>query len=122
MVPTLNTITAVTGVGDTVATTKYTVGTSVNTRGQRYARIKVKCDTVFTLYGWGHTASFASAAGNAPTTGCAITSETKSACAATTADGNIFYMRCAGNQYFLPLLYQASGGNATVTMTVSFFD
>ena len=120
----MSTIGTITKVVDaaTVATTKYTVGTAVNTKGKKYVRVTVKSDKVFTLYGWGHTDPFSSAGGNAPTTGCAIPSNTSTACPATAADGSIYYMRCAGNYYFLPLVYQASGGNATITVTAEPFD
>lgn len=114
--------TAVGPAAQTVATTKYSVGTAIATNGCRYVAVLVKCNTNFTLYGWGKSTSFASAGGNSPTTGMEISSATVTGAAATSADGRVYYMRCAGNAYFLPLLYQASGGSATVTLAAVPYD
>lgn len=105
----------------TVATTKYSVGTAFqNTYGDRYARVVVKCDKVFTLYIYGSKDSFSSTANDGATTGVFI--DSYSGHAATSGNGCVFWYPIAGFKYVLPVLYQSSGSNATVTISYSTFN
>lgn len=103
--------------GQTVATTAYSVGTAIRNRyGDRYAAICVKSTQVYTLYVYGYDQSFSSAGGSAPTNGKLL--HTSSGNAASALDGTVHYVRTAGYEYILPVLYQSSGSNSTVTLTV----
>jgi hypothetical protein len=106
----------------TVATTKYSVHTAAqcphNRYGDRYMRINVVCDNAYTLYVYGSNTAFASGADAGAASGNLV--ETFSACAATT--GATHYARIAGHKYAAPVLYQAGGDNATVTLTFQTFN
>lgn len=106
----------------TVATSKYSIGTSFYNRyGDRYALISVVCDNAFTLTVSGSMAgpSFASVADTGSAAGALLT--TVSGSAATALEGSAFYVRIAGMRFVLPVVYQAGGDNATVTIKYQTF-
>lgn len=108
--------TAVGTAGQTVATTKYSVGNAVqNQYGDRVAAILVKCDKAYTFYVYGYTASFASTANSGAANGYLLYSSDEDV---TSLDGKVFYVPIAGQAYILPVIYQAAGSNATVTLSV----
>ena len=108
----------------TVATTKYSVHTAaqcpLNRYGDRLVQITAKCDNAYTLYLYGSNEAFASGADAGAADGTLI--DTWSACAATALDGTCRYGRIAGFKYFAPVLYQAGGDNATVTLTYQTYN
>lgn len=107
----------------TVATTKYSVGTSFrNKYGDRYAAITAKCDNAYTLYVYGSRAetAFSSVADTGAASGELLT--TVSGAAASALDGTVHYVRIAGFRHILPVLYQAGGDNATVTLNYQTFN
>jgi hypothetical protein len=118
-------LTAVGSAGQTVATTKYSVGTAVeNFYGDRYAKIEVKSTQAYTLYVLEYDSSFASTANSGAANGRLIETYTGcvAAAAATQPDGQTYYTRISGAKYVLPVLYQASGSDATVTIKVKTFN
>lgn len=113
--------------GQTVATTKYSIGTSFrNKYGDRYARILVKCDKAYDLYVMGDSVPFTSTdAGIGGTTAGLVYSATGQVINGTTTTGmggKVFYVPIAGEHYVLPIVYQASGGNALVTISYATFN
>ncbi len=107
----------------TVATTKYSVGTSFhNIYGDRYDAITVKCDNAYTLYVYGARTlvAFSSVANTGAASGELLT--TIPGAAASALDGTVHYVRIAGFAQILPVLYQAGGDNATVTITNQTFN
>jgi hypothetical protein len=110
--------------GQTVATTKCSVGTSFrNKYGDRYVAIKVSSTQAYTLYVLGYDSSFSSTA-DGSVTGQQLTAVSgNSANAATTApNGYTHYVRIAGCSYILPMVQQSSGSSATVTITYQTFN
>jgi hypothetical protein len=117
--------TAVGAAAQAVVTTKYSVGTAVkNVYGDRYAKITVKSDKAFDLYVFGSRTSFASV-DTGVSAGVLLDTYTGNAAnggATTGPDGKVFIVTIAGNTYVLPVVYQATGANAAVTITVKTFN
>jgi|SRR5665647_265281 len=106
-----------------VVTEKYSVGDSfLNKYGDRYALITVICDNAFTLtvHGSQAEASFASVADTGSAGGALLA--TFSGSAASALEGTAFYVRIAGMRYVLPVVYQAGGDNAAVTIKYQTFN
>jgi len=106
----------------TVATGKYSAGSSFYNRyGDRYALITVVCDNAFTLtvHGSPPGPSFASVADTGSAAGALLA--TFSGAAASTLEGTAFYVRIAGMRFVLPVVYQAGGDNAAVTIKYQTF-
>jgi hypothetical protein len=107
--------------GQTVATTKYSVGTAVrNKYGERWCRVIIKTTQPGVLYFYGHDESFASVANTGPSAGTFIDSETIAA--PTALDGTAYWFPCVAFAYILPVFYQASGSDATVSHDVATFN
>ncbi len=103
----------------TVATTKYSVGTSFrNKYGDRIAAITVKCDNAYTLtvYGGRSDTAFSSSANTGAASG-ELLPYTVTGVAASALDGTVHYVRIGGFRHILPVVYQAGGDDATVTIT-----
>lgn len=111
-----------------VPTTKYSIGTAFeNKTGDTYAAITVKCNTVYSLYVLGDLVSWASTAdaGAGTTYGRLLAAETgqlANGAATTGAKGKTFFVPIATMKYVLPVVYQATGGNAAVTITYQTFN
>ena len=112
----------------TVATTKYSVGTAFeNVTGDAYAAITVKSDKAYDFYCFGDESPMTSTAGAGvgTTLGKLLASETGQAIngtATTGPKGKTFFVPIATMRYVLPVVYQASGANAAVTMTYHTFN
>lgn len=108
----------------TVSTTKYSVCSAAlcpkNKYGDRYVRVDVKCDKVFTIYFYGSSSAMLSTTNSGSDSGKLIVSYSGNA--ATALDGQSFYIPIAGFHYFLPVLYQAAGTDATVTLSYQTFN
>jgi hypothetical protein len=123
-------VTGTTGTAaQTVATTKYSVGTSFRNRyGDRYAMVTVKSSQAFDLYVFGSTSdsAFSSAAnGTGVSSGKLLfksTGNEANGTASTGPDGKSFWVPIAGFHEVLPIVYQASGSNATVTTMYQTFN
>jgi hypothetical protein len=106
-----------------VPTTKYSVGTAFrNKYGDRYMAVTVICDNAYTLYAHGSLteASFASVADTGSASGALLT--TVPGAGATTLEGTVHYVRIAGMKWVLPVVYQAGGDNAAVTIKYQTFN
>ena len=112
----------------TVATTKYSVATAFeNKYGDRYVAVTVKSNVVYSIYCLGSDTQWSSTAdaGAGTTYGKLLGSETgqlATGTATTGGEGKTFYFPCATMRYVLPVLYQATGGNATVTIKYQTFN
>lgn len=112
----------------TVPTTKYSIGTSFqNTLGDAYAAITVKCNKAYDFYCFGDADSWASGAdaGAGTTYGRLLASETGqviNGTATTGAKGKTFFVPIATMKYILPVVYQAAGADAAVTITYQTFN
>lgn len=106
--------------GQAIVTEKYSVGSAFhNQYGDRYALITVVCDNSFTLTVRGSSNSFASVSDTGASAGALLA--TFSGAAASALDGTAFYVRIAGMRFVLPVVYQAGGDNATVTIKYQTF-
>lgn len=109
----------------TVATTKYSVATAIRNRyGDRYMAITVKSNRAYDFYVFGNEASFASTDAG-PAAGSLLYSSTGNALngtATTGIDGKTFYVPIATHGFVLPVVYQASGNDASVTMEYRTFN
>lgn len=109
----------------TVPTTKYSVATAFrNEYGDRYAAIRVSSTQPYTLHVLGHDTSFSSTADNGAGAGRLLTTISGNPANATgiNPNGITHYVRIAGCRYILPMLYQSSGSNATVTISYQTFN
>lgn len=110
----------------TIATTKYSIATAIrNKYGDRYMAITVKSDKAYDFYVFGNDATFASTADSGTAAGSLLYSSPANALngtATTGIDGKTFYVPIATFGFVLPVVYQASGGNAAVTMEYRTFN
>jgi hypothetical protein len=113
--------TAVGSAGQTIPTTKYSVGISVMNRyGDRMAALIVKCDTAYSLAVWGSGLSFASVANTGAASGVELFPA--QGFNATSKDGRVHFVPIASGQYILPVLYNPTTGSATVTITMKTYN
>jgi hypothetical protein len=109
--------------GQSVATTNYSVGSSFwNRTGDRWLAAIISCDEQYDLhvYGKQERGTFSAAGGSGPTEGVLISKTTGNA--ATTLDGTVHYIQCAGFQEILIVIQQSSGSTATVTKKYQTFN
>lgn len=110
----------------TIATTKYSVANAISNKyGDRYIAVTVKSDKAFDFYCFGNDASFASTANSGPAAGSLLYSAAGNALngtATTGIDGKTFFVPIATFGFVLPVVYQASGANASVTMEYRTFN
>jgi hypothetical protein len=107
-----------------VSNNNYSAGTSFdNYYGDRYAAITVKSTQACTLYVLGSDSQFSSSASGA-SGGQQLTVVTgvPAANTAQSPDGVTYYVRIAGYRYVLPMVYNASGSSATVTISYRTFN
>lgn len=113
--------------GQTVATTKYSIGSSFeNKTGDTYVAVTVKCDRAFDFYCFGDDEVMASTDAGVGGTGAKLllaeTGNPINGTATTGMGGKVFFVPIATMKYVLPVIYQAAGANALVTITYQTFN
>lgn len=110
----------------TVATTKYSVANAIrNKYGDRYMAITVKSNRAYDFYVFGNDATFASTANDGAASGALLYSATGqpiNGTATTGVDGKTYFVPIATYGFILPVVYQAAGADALVTMEYRTFN